>query len=86
MRCPNCDMLLITDHRVDIEIDTCPSCQGVWLDRGELNAILDRWADLPLPTPEVGQVEAVAPASGPDQAPGARRAEPSFWMTVLNAD
>ena len=86
MRCPNCDKLLITDHRVDVEIDTCPSCQGVWLDRGELNAILDRSAGLPLPTPEVGQVEAVVPASGPDRAPVGRRAEPSFWMTVLNAD
>jgi Zn-finger nucleic acid-binding protein len=79
-------MLLITDHRVDVEIDTCPSCQGVWLDRGELNAILDRSADLPLPTPEVGQVEAVALDSGLDPAPVGRRAEPSFWMTVLNAD
>jgi Zn-finger nucleic acid-binding protein len=79
-------MLLITDHRVDVEIDTCPSCQGVWLDRGELNAILDRSGEVPLPSAEAAPVADGVPVSGPDQAPGARRAEVSFWMTVLNAD
>lgn len=88
MRCPKCDMLLLNEDRLDIEIDICPSCKGVWLDRGELNDILVRSAGLPLPPLAADEAEALAPvpASGPDPDPPGRRAEQSYWMTVLNAD
>jgi uncharacterized protein len=44
MNCPNCKTtLLITDRR-GIEIDFCPQCRGVWLDRGELDKIIERSA------------------------------------------
>lgn len=47
--CPRCDVPLRVDHRRDIEIDTCPECRGVWLDRGELDKIILRSADSVVP-------------------------------------
>lgn len=40
MKCPNCDQLLLITERQKVEIDYCPSCRGVWLDRGELDKII----------------------------------------------
>ncbi len=42
MKCPNCDETLIMTERQGIEIDYCPKCRGVWLDRGELDKIIER--------------------------------------------
>lgn len=42
MNCPICAVALNVLHREGIEIDTCPRCRGVWLDRGELDKILER--------------------------------------------
>lgn len=42
MLCPVCDVELAMAERKGIEIDYCPQCRGVWLDRGELDRIIDR--------------------------------------------
>lgn len=43
MKCPSCtDTQLVVTTRSDIEIDLCPRCRGVWLDRGELDKIIAR--------------------------------------------
>ncbi|WP_197919540.1 TFIIB-type zinc ribbon-containing protein [Thiosulfatihalobacter marinus] len=42
MRCPVCDVALSMADRQGIEIDFCPECRGVWLDRGELDKIIER--------------------------------------------
>ena len=42
LRCPNCQSRLVELERSDVMIDACPECRGVWLDRGELDRILDR--------------------------------------------
>ncbi len=42
MKCPNCNVSLVMADRSGIEIDYCPECRGVWLDRGELDKIIDR--------------------------------------------
>jgi Zn-finger nucleic acid-binding protein len=42
MRCPNCNVDLVITDRMGIEIDYCPRCRGVWLDRGELDKVIDR--------------------------------------------
>ena len=42
MRCPICNVILLMSDRQGIEIDYCPKCRGIWLDRGELEKILDR--------------------------------------------
>ena len=42
MKCPNCNETLVMSDRNGVEIDYCPSCRGVWLDRGELDKIIER--------------------------------------------
>jgi len=43
MNCPACGSVnLVMSERQGIEIDYCPRCRGVWLDRGELDKIIDR--------------------------------------------
>ena len=55
MLCPVCNVTLTMSNRQDVEIDYCPQCRGVWLDRGELDKIIDRSA-----------AEAVPPQREPD--------------------
>lgn len=40
--CPVCKVDLVMSERQGIEIDYCPQCRGVWLDRGELDKIIER--------------------------------------------
>lgn len=42
MICPSCDTELKISERQGVEIDYCPKCRGVWLDRGELDKIIER--------------------------------------------
>ncbi len=44
MKCPIDGTSLVISERSGVEIDFCPQCRGVWLDRGELDKILDRAA------------------------------------------
>jgi uncharacterized protein len=47
MKCPVCSSIdLKMADRQGVEIDYCPQCRGVWLDRGELDKIIDRSATL----------------------------------------
>ena len=65
MKCPTDSATLVMSERAGIEIDYCPECRGVWLDRGELDKILDRAAaDVP-----------AAPAA-PSPVPQQQYAEP----------
>jgi Zn-finger nucleic acid-binding protein len=55
MKCPNDGATLTMSERSGVEIDYCPECRGVWLDRGELDKILDRAAsDTPAAAPQAG--------------------------------
>ena len=52
MKCPVCnDTNLVMSERQGVEIDYCPQCRGVWLDRGELDKIIERSA-APSPQPQ----------------------------------
>ena len=42
MKCPVCTIELKMSERQGIEIDYCPECRGVWMDRGELDKIIER--------------------------------------------
>ena len=42
MQCPTDGTVLVMSERSGIEIDYCPTCRGVWLDRGELDKIIER--------------------------------------------
>lgn len=42
MMCPHCDTVMQEITKTGVLLDLCPSCKGVWLDRGELEKILNR--------------------------------------------
>lgn len=56
MNCPKCFEPLRIAERQGVEIDYCPDCRGIWLDKGELDKIIDRTlqseAAAPPPPPE----------------------------------
>ena len=56
MKCPVCTQvdLMMTD-RQGVEIDYCPQCRGIWLDRGELDKIIERSAAQASPQPQAPQ-------------------------------
>lgn len=39
LRCPNCTTEMMLSNKFGVEIDHCPRCRGVWLDRGELEKV-----------------------------------------------
>ena len=45
MKCPVDGTTLLLTERQDVEIDYCPECRGVWLDRGELDKLVHRSED-----------------------------------------
>lgn len=52
MKCPVCvETQLVLAERSGIEIDYCPNCRGVWLDRGELDKMIERSAAAPASQP-----------------------------------
>ena len=55
MKCPIDNSDLVMSERQGIEIDYCPTCRGVWLDRGELDKIIERGSAAPAqPTMQQG--------------------------------
>lgn len=65
MDCPVCREPLTMSDRQGVEIDYCPRCRGVWLDRGEIDKIVER------------EIAAYGPLSRRDVAPGSP--EPPFY-------
>jgi Zn-finger nucleic acid-binding protein len=51
MQCPTDGTTLTMSERSGIEIDYCPECRGVWLDRGELDKIIERSLTQGAPAP-----------------------------------
>jgi len=71
MACPVDGSALVMSERSGIEIDYCPSCRGVWLDRGELDKIIERSAASLAPqTPPPQQQAQGGPWSGQDRHGG----------------
>ena len=58
MLCPTDKTALVMSERQGIEIDYCPTCRGVWLDRGELDKILERNSSDMAPSPPIRPAEA----------------------------
>ncbi|MFF2371761.1 zf-TFIIB domain-containing protein [Agromyces sp. NPDC058110] len=90
MQCPNDGAVLVMSERSGIEIDYCPTCRGVWLDRGELDKIIERAASefgrpaaqaLAAPaaptTPPVAQPPAAQPPAAQPQ-PGYQYGQQSY--------
>ena len=65
MKCPNDGAVLTMSERSGVEIDYCPECRGVWLDRGELDKILDRMAaETPAAPPPAAPQQEELPTAG----------------------
>ncbi len=83
MKCPACtDADLAISERRGIEVDYCPRCRGVWLDRGELDKILER-ASIDTTSAAVKRTDEAHLASGLN---GIRRDEPrrrKSWLDEL---
>lgn len=62
LQCPTCKVDLVMTERKDVEIDYCPKCRGVWLDRGELDKIIEKSA--------AQEMQQRAPAQSPQQQHG----------------
>lgn len=71
MQCPVDGETLVMADRSGVEIDYCPKCRGVWLDRGELDKIIERAAPTAAPAPRD-----VAPVYQPEPTRHAQREEP----------
>lgn len=65
MKCPIDNTQLAITERQGVEIDYCPQCRGVWLDRGELDKIIDK-------------SEAAFPAAPPAQEHRESRPQPEY--------
>lgn len=82
MKCPIDGAQLVMSERSGIEIDYCPDCRGIWLDRGELDKIIDR------STAPIGNQKDYRDAGRPEsrregQQPARRRSGPESWLGDL---
>lgn len=96
MKCPVCEQPdLVMSERQSIEIDYCPKCRGVWLDRGELDKIIERANQYEAEQAALRQIPLAPPPQAqqpyPPQA-GHRQDEHSkyhkkrkpFWMELFD--
>ena len=86
MRCPVDNETLVMADRGGVEIDYCPKCRGVWLDRGELDKIIER----SVPVSDVGRLSADRDrhydsdeSAASREASGPKKRE-SFWSELFD--
>jgi hypothetical protein len=72
MKCPICEVDLVMTDRQGVEIDYCPKCRGVWLDRGELDKIIERSSPV---VPTRGRTEGSKPDRDSDKHHGDKHYE-----------
>ena len=77
MQCPNDGAVLTMSERSGIEIDYCPTCRGVWLDRGELDKIIERSSAETAPPPPQAQ-QTHQPQQQQQQAPWGQQRYDSY--------
>ena len=77
MKCPVCATTDLTmSDRQGIEIDYCPTCRGVWLDRGELDKIIERNAESSAPPPQAAPAPQPQQQQQQQQAPWGQQQQP----------
>jgi hypothetical protein len=86
MKCPNCpDTALVMSDRQGVEIDYCPQCRGVWLDRGELDKLIERSATM-TPAPAERAAARSQPAfadSDYERGRGAQGSRKKSWLSNI---
>jgi Zn-finger nucleic acid-binding protein len=86
MKCPSDGATLVMSDRSGVEIDYCPDCRGVWLDRGELDKILERSVSASAPTAAAAAAPAPQYAPPPQYPPypqGGYKKKPHNWLTEI---
>lgn len=86
MKCPTCtDIALVMSDRQGVEIDYCPQCRGVWLDRGELDKLIDRAAVAPIAAPVTANNRSRPDFSDSDfgHKQGYAHKRPKSWLSEI---
>jgi Zn-finger nucleic acid-binding protein len=88
MQCPTDGTTLTMSERSGIEIDYCPQCRGVWLDRGELDKIIERsmtqQAPAPAPPPTASyERERRQSNDNHDQRQPYRKKKKESWLSEI---
>lgn len=85
MDCPVCkNVSLVMSERQGIEIDYCSSCRGVWLDRGELDKIIERSAPGAAAAPPQQQYRGPDPRYQQQQYPQHKKKRESFLSDIFD--
>lgn len=86
MHCPTCTTTpLVLAQRQNVEVDYCPHCRGVWLDRGELEKLFEHAAERqPKPKPKTGRVWRTNGGIGGPQSRHSQRQHTSWLSDILN--
>ena len=96
MKCPVCvDTTLVMSERKGIEIDYCPECRGIWLDRGEIDKIIERSVEEMMGDASVAQQSAPQRVQHPQSQPyphhhheddyyDRKNKKKSFWMELFD--
>lgn len=82
MLCPHDQSELVVSERSGVEIDFCPTCRGVWLDRDELDKILDRSLDAEIEAETMGPTAAPFERATQDGSPRPATSDES-WLGEL---
>src|SRR5690606_26588064 len=72
MTCPTCNEVLLISDKNGIELDYCPKCRGIWLDRGELDKLIEVAASAAMPPvaqPEPQRASPPPPPPAPPRSP-----------------
>ena len=81
MNCPTDGATLVMSDRAGVEIDYCPECRGVWLDRGELDKILERSAMATAPSVSPPRMDAPQPRY--DNHNQGYQKKPKNWLSEI---
>lgn len=88
MPCPVCRVPLVMSERQGVEIDYCPQCRGIWLDRGELDKIIERSAKEAYPAASAQHSGSLGPQHGREHAQpyayGHRKRKKSFLEELFD--
>lgn len=86
LHCPTCDAALVQLDRSGIHIDACPRCRGIWLDRGELDRIVEeerRARETEIDADFIAEMRGRKPAPTDDERDRGRR-RPSFLEDLFD--
>ena len=84
MKCPVCNNVdLVMSERQGVEIDYCPHCRGIWLDRGELDKIIERAAPAG-PGSSGGHERPRGPDQGYNNDPGYKKQRGGFLEDLFD--